>query len=76
MLVINGIFGLRMHLGHHVDDDFGCFQSLFPVFDGTGILDHLLDVPAIFRYDQGFTGGIVFHIHDKRLFANIGIIRK
>jgi hypothetical protein len=63
VFVIHRILCLGMHLGHDIDDYFGCFKALIPVFDRTGILDHLLDVPAILRYDQGFTGGVVFHIH-------------
>jgi hypothetical protein len=62
-----------MHLGHDVHDEFGGFRPLFPVFYGTGIPDHLLDIPSVFGYYHLVAGGVVFHGTDFE-GAKIGII--
>ena len=55
------IFQLRIEESHEFDDGQGIGLPSFPVFDGEHVIDHLLNVAAVFPHFQVVAGGIVLH---------------
>ena len=50
---------IREHVVHDGDNRLRTMLALSTVFDGDGMIDHTLNLPAIFRQDQLFALGIV-----------------
>ena len=58
-MMVLGICTIRKHVVHDGDNRLRTMLALSTVFDGDGMIDHILNLPAIFRQDQLFALGIV-----------------
>ena len=56
MLEVCDVLQLRVEVSHHCHDGLCCAVALFTVFDRDGMLNHLLDVAAIFGDDEPVAG--------------------